>query len=53
MQGAGGSSIDSYLTDCRGYVLDEIRTFLPTRGPCSEMLYDLMLEYPLRKCQSA
>lgn len=44
--------IDSYLSECRAYVLDEIRSFVPRGGPYAENLYDLMLEYPLRNAKT-
>ena len=36
-----------YLAECRDLVMDEIRSFIP-RNRLSPILYDLMLEYPLR-----
>jgi geranylgeranyl diphosphate synthase, type II len=52
MEDTRGTGIESYLKECREYVLDEIRAFLPVRGPYSETLYDLMLEYPLRNAKA-
>ncbi len=38
----------SYLADCRQLAIDEIRRLVPAESPCGPILYDLMLEYPLR-----
>lgn len=37
-----------YLADCRRLAIDEIRRLIPQADPCGPVLYDLMLDYPLR-----
>jgi geranylgeranyl diphosphate synthase type II len=49
---ARSALIDSYLDECRRYVLDEIQSFVPRKSPYSAALYDLMLEYPLRNAKA-
>jgi geranylgeranyl diphosphate synthase type II len=41
------SLLTRYLDECRGLVLDEIKTIIPNNR-YRPILYDLMLEYPLR-----
>src|SRR5947209_425304 len=41
------SILSRYLDECRGLVMDEIHTIIP-RNRYRAILYDLMLEYPLR-----
>ncbi len=41
----------SYLADCRQLAVDEIRRFVPASDPYGPILYDLMLEYPLREAK--
>jgi len=38
----------AYLADARQLAIDEIRRFVPAGDPCGPVLYDLMLDYPLR-----
>ncbi len=40
--------VAAYLGECRRLAIDEIRRFVPAGDPCSPVLYDLMLDYPLR-----
>jgi len=40
--------LGTYLADCRRVALDEIQRLVPTEGACASILYDLMLDYPLR-----
>jgi geranylgeranyl diphosphate synthase type II len=49
---SGGDDFTRYLASCRGIVLEEIESFLPARSACREILYDLMLEYPLRDAKA-
>jgi geranylgeranyl diphosphate synthase type II len=37
-----------YLADCRRLAIDEIRRLIPQASPYGPVLYDLMLDYPLR-----
>jgi geranylgeranyl diphosphate synthase type II len=46
------ADVDAYLRECRELTLSELRTVIPTRGPCRAPLYDLMLEYPLRAAKA-
>jgi len=41
-------SLSAYLDDVRGLVLDEIQALVPT-GRFRPVLYDLMLDYPMRE----
>lgn len=40
--------LDGYLSECRAWVLDEIRAMVPRQGKAAETLYAPMLAYPLR-----
>jgi geranylgeranyl diphosphate synthase type II len=40
--------VSSYLEDCRRRVLDEIRRLVPASARHGGLLYELMLDYPLR-----
>lgn len=40
--------IAPYLADCRRLAIEEIRRLIPHADPCGPVLYDLMLDYPLR-----
>src|SRR5689334_4096410 len=46
------SEIDAYLADCRELTVRELRTIIPTGGRYGSVLYDLMLEYPLREAKA-
>jgi geranylgeranyl diphosphate synthase type II len=51
----GGSShslIDDYLSECRQLVLREIRSFVPSDPRYQSVLYDLMLDYPMRQAKA-
>ncbi len=51
MSGARGVDevdLGKYLAECRAMVIDEIRAMVPTDSRASKVLYDLMLDYPLR-----
>jgi geranylgeranyl diphosphate synthase, type II len=41
-------SISKYLADCRELAIAEIRRMIPADSALGPVLYDLMLEYPLR-----
>ncbi len=45
------SSFSRYLADCRELVLAEIRRIIPRGRDRGPVLYDLMLEYPLREAK--
>ncbi len=47
-----GGELDAYLSECRELTLAEIRRLLPNDGRYREVLYDLMLEYPLRSAKA-
>jgi geranylgeranyl diphosphate synthase type II len=40
--------LGGYLAQARRLAIDEIRRLVPADDPCGPVLYDLMLEYPLR-----
>lgn len=40
--------LDAYLSECRALVLDEIARRIPKGGRVDAVLYDLMMDYPLR-----
>src|SRR5262249_62365742 len=42
-------NLTSYLNDCRALVTDEIRRIIPGDSRYQSILYDLMLDYPLRE----
>jgi geranylgeranyl diphosphate synthase, type II len=42
----------AYLAECREMVLGEIRALMPTASRYRPILYDLMLEYPLRSAKA-
>ncbi len=44
--------VASYLRESRELVLDEIRALIPNRGRLAPVLYDLMLDYPLRAAKA-
>ena len=51
MSGARGVDevdLGKYLAECRAMVIDEIREMVPKESRASRVLYDLMLDYPLR-----
>lgn len=45
---AGPLDLDAYLSECRTLVLDEIARRVPQGSRASPVLYDLMMDYPLR-----
>src|ERR1019366_2384572 len=49
---AGDASLGRYLQECRELVVREIRRIIPSASPCSAILYDLMLVYPLRAAKA-
>lgn len=46
------SELGQYLADCRSLVIDEIRRIVPADSPFGPILYDLMMEYPLRSAKA-
>src|SRR5262245_60657475 len=45
--------VEGYLAECRALVLAEIRQLIPRESsPFRPILYDLMLEYPLRDAKA-
>lgn len=46
------SELDAYLADCRHLVLQEIGDVIPQNGRYRSVLYDLMLDYPLRSAKA-
>jgi len=40
--------LTEYLADCRGLAVDEIRRMMPKDSALGPILYDLILDYPLR-----
>jgi geranylgeranyl diphosphate synthase type II len=43
-----GVDLAKYLAECRAMVLDEIRAMVPQGTRAGRVLYDLMLDYPMR-----
>lgn len=43
--------VNAYLAECRTLVVDEIRRQVPREGASARVLYDLMLDYPLREAK--
>jgi geranylgeranyl diphosphate synthase type II len=43
-----GVDLGKYLAECRAMVLDEIRAMVPRGSRAGRVLYDLMLDYPMR-----
>jgi geranylgeranyl diphosphate synthase type II len=43
-----GIDLGGYLAECRALAIAEIRRFVPFGDACGPILYDLMLDYPLR-----
>jgi geranylgeranyl diphosphate synthase, type II len=46
--GLSAAELETYLADCRALTLRHLEEIIPRRGRYREVLYDLMLEYPLR-----
>jgi geranylgeranyl diphosphate synthase type II len=46
------AALNTYLTECRQLALAELREIIPQRGRCRPILYDLMLDYPLRAAKA-
>jgi geranylgeranyl diphosphate synthase type II len=44
--------VSEYLAECRELVLDEIRSFIPAESRYRSVLYELMLDYPLRDAKA-
>jgi geranylgeranyl diphosphate synthase type II len=42
----------AYLDECRGLALREIESILPKDSPCGPILYELMLDYPMRSAKA-
>lgn len=47
-RGVDEVDLGQYLAECRAMVIDEIRAMVPQDSRASRVLYDLMLDYPLR-----
>lgn len=43
--------LNAYLAECRALVVDEIRRVIPRDADHARVLYDLMLDYPLREAK--
>lgn len=43
------AQVEAYLADCRRLTVEEIRGIVPRNGRYRSVLYDLMLDYPLRE----
>lgn len=48
----GDSQLNAYLSECRHLTLQEIRAIVPATGRCAPVLYELMLDYPLRHAKA-
>lgn len=46
------STVSEYLEECRALVLDEMAGFVPAGSRYGAVLYDLMLDYPLREAKA-
>jgi geranylgeranyl diphosphate synthase, type II len=44
--------LDAYLSECRDLTLNEIKSIIPRDRRYREVLYDLMLDYPLRSAKA-
>jgi geranylgeranyl diphosphate synthase type II len=44
--------VTHYLAECRSLVLDEIKAFIPDAPRYRSVLYELMLDYPLREAKA-
>ena len=44
--------LDEYLADCRRLTLTEIEAIIPKPSPATPVLYQLMLDYPLRQAKA-
>jgi geranylgeranyl diphosphate synthase, type II len=44
--------VEAYLSECRQLTLHEIRDLVPRDGRYRSILYDLMLDYPLREAKA-
>src|SRR5664279_1459275 len=47
-----GSLLGDYMAECRTLALEELRTILPRTGGSAHVLYDRMLDYPLRDAKA-
>lgn len=50
--GLSGAELSAYLDDTRALVLVELRRIIPAGSPYAGVLYDLMMEYPLRAAKT-
>jgi geranylgeranyl diphosphate synthase type II len=48
----GEAGLDAYLSECRRLTLLELRDIIPKTSRCREVLYDLVLDYPLREAKA-
>jgi geranylgeranyl diphosphate synthase type II len=45
------NELEAYLNECRALVVEQIRAFVPADVTMRRVLYDLVLEYPLREAK--
>src|SRR5580704_6437168 len=41
-----------YMADCRSLVMDELTGMIPRHGPLGPVLYDLVMDYPMREAKA-
>jgi geranylgeranyl diphosphate synthase, type II len=51
-RGTPSQLVGNYLADCRGLVLEEIRGFIPKNSRYQSVLYEIMLDYPMREAKA-
>lgn len=51
-EAAAHDPVGSYLRECRQLVVDQIRGFVPSDPEYGPILYDLVLDYPLREAKA-
>lgn len=52
MTPSSASEVGAYMTTCRDLVMQELESIIPRSGGFGSILYDLMLEYPLRAAKA-
>src|SRR5260221_5175409 len=53
LEGSSSRTIlDEYMSECRQLILEELDRRMPRSSRCRPVLYDLMLDYPLREAKA-
>jgi len=50
--GVSGTLLGDYMAECRTLALDELRRILPSTGSVGKVLYERMLDYPMRDAKA-